>query len=171
MNKIGKKILFLVAGLLFLSSNLDAAARAAGRTTKKKTPTAHIDNKRVERKADDKKAECSICLQPMDPLDNDTEGGVQATACMHIFHKNCLDQALRANPICPICRRNLNPQTYGLREAAQPAPGRRAAPAPIRGNHFVAQNIQNLPGPVRWCLYFVECCFRCPRAPRNLARR
>jgi hypothetical protein len=171
MNKIGKKILFLGAGLLFLSSNLDAAARRQA-APKKKTPAARVDNKRVERKADDKKAaECSICLDPLKSMP------VQATACMHTFHRQCLNQWLERNPRCPECRTNLNPQAYGLIRAAQAAP-RRADPAPMRVNRVArrhnnqaGQNIQNLPGPLRWCLYAVLCCLRCPRAPENLVRR
>ena len=171
MNNIVKNVLFLGAGLFFLSGNLDAAAR--GQTTPKKKTAARVERKRVENKvvenkADDKKVACSICLQPMDPSDNDTEGGVQATTCMHTFHKNCLVQALQANPRCPECRTNLNPADYSVR-AGQQAPRRRAAAA--RGNpiHIGNQPGQN-PGPLRWCLYTVFCCLRCPRAPRNLVR-
>ena len=49
----------------------------------------------------------------MEPLNNGQAGGVQATACMHTFHKNCLDQALHVKPNCPECRTPLDPDNYG----------------------------------------------------------
>ena len=42
---------------------------------------------------------CSICLAPYQVGDE-----VRTVLCMHKFHKDCVDQWLRTNPVCPICK-------------------------------------------------------------------
>lgn len=43
--------------------------------------------------------ECSICLEHIHK-NNKTLG------CSHSFHKQCIDNWLNVNSVCPICRRN-----------------------------------------------------------------
>lgn len=43
------------------------------------------------------KEECPICLLIID-------GNVTITKCGHIFHQECLENALDVNPKCPYCR-------------------------------------------------------------------
>jgi len=43
---------------------------------------------------------CAICLEEDCPLDS-----LGILPCAHIFHVECLREALRANPACPHCRR------------------------------------------------------------------
>lgn len=42
---------------------------------------------------------CNICLEPYSVGDE-----VRIVRCMHKFHKNCIDQWLTTNAICPICK-------------------------------------------------------------------
>ncbi len=45
---------------------------------------------------------CSICLQNFN--DNET---LKLLNCNHKFHKNCIDEWIKINKNCPICRENL----------------------------------------------------------------
>ena len=42
---------------------------------------------------------CNICLGPYEVNDE-----VRIVACTHRFHKNCIDQWLRTNASCPVCK-------------------------------------------------------------------
>lgn len=46
---------------------------------------------------------CCICL---DDLSNN-QNVVLIDICLHPYHKDCINEWLNLNPICPICRRNL----------------------------------------------------------------
>ncbi|CAK69365.1 unnamed protein product (macronuclear) [Paramecium tetraurelia] len=46
---------------------------------------------------------CSICLELFKPDSN-----VRITYCEHIFHVNCLQNWMRKNKICPLCRASLD---------------------------------------------------------------
>ena len=43
--------------------------------------------------------QCAICLEPYQDGDE-----LRTVMCLHHFHKNCIDQWLRTNCICPICK-------------------------------------------------------------------
>ena len=43
--------------------------------------------------------QCAICLEPYQDGDE-----LRTVMCLHRFHKNCIDQWLRTNCICPICK-------------------------------------------------------------------
>lgn len=49
---------------------------------------------------------CAICLRP---------GPDAVTACNHVFHKECLAQALKASSRCPMCRRGVKHADSGMR--------------------------------------------------------
>lgn len=57
--------------------------------------------KRLRRasETDEDSEKCTICLSQFE-LDND----VRRLPCMHLFHKDCVDQWLVTNKHCPICR-------------------------------------------------------------------
>ena len=44
--------------------------------------------------------ECCICMEEM------CKENVTATPCGHEFHKNCIDQWLQTQKLCPICRQD-----------------------------------------------------------------
>ena len=41
--------------------------------------------------------DCAICLEPL-------TGRTLSTSCRHVFHVQCLKQAIHQNPSCPCCR-------------------------------------------------------------------
>uniref|UniRef100_A0A182K899 RING-type E3 ubiquitin transferase n=2 Tax=Pyretophorus TaxID=44537 RepID=A0A182K899_9DIPT len=57
--------------------------------------------KRLRRasETDEDSEKCTICLSQFE-IDND----VRRLPCMHLFHKDCVDQWLVTNKHCPICR-------------------------------------------------------------------
>lgn len=57
--------------------------------------------KRLRRasETDEDSEKCTICLSQFE-VDND----VRRLPCMHLFHKDCVDQWLVTNKHCPICR-------------------------------------------------------------------
>lgn len=46
--------------------------------------------------------ECSICLETL--LDKTKD--LSSLKCGHEFHKNCILEALKNSPLCPICKQN-----------------------------------------------------------------
>uniref|UniRef100_A0A182PFG6 RING-type E3 ubiquitin transferase n=1 Tax=Anopheles epiroticus TaxID=199890 RepID=A0A182PFG6_9DIPT len=54
---------------------------------------------RLASETDEDSEKCTICLSQFD-IDND----VRRLPCMHLFHKDCVDQWLVTNKHCPICR-------------------------------------------------------------------
>lgn len=57
-------------------------------------------------------AECPICLCPFD------EGNqvVQFRKCIHLFHTECLEQWLKINPTCPMCKSEKRQEIIGDEE-------------------------------------------------------
>ncbi len=53
--------------------------------------------------------DCPICLETL------TADDTVQTTCRHLFHRRCLDGALRRNDVCPSCRHN-----FGTPAAAHP---------------------------------------------------
>ena len=45
--------------------------------------------------------ECIICLDKL------SEKPIKTTSCMHIFHEECIDNWIKNNTSCPICRNPL----------------------------------------------------------------
>ena len=45
--------------------------------------------------------ECIICLDKL------SEKPIKTTSCMHIFHEECIDNWIKNNTSCPICRNTL----------------------------------------------------------------
>lgn len=45
------------------------------------------------------KKSCSICLEPYQVADS-----LRTLACMHQFHKDCVDHWLESHSNCPICK-------------------------------------------------------------------
>ncbi|XP_050101146.1 uncharacterized protein LOC126581496 [Anopheles aquasalis] len=54
---------------------------------------------RLVSESDEDSEKCTICLSQFE-VDND----VRRLPCMHLFHKDCVDQWLVTNKHCPICR-------------------------------------------------------------------
>ena len=48
---------------------------------------------------------CAICRSSMG------EGGLSTTPCGHTFHFQCMSRSMMSSPLCPICRRNLRPDS------------------------------------------------------------
>lgn len=63
--------------------------------------------KRLRRasESDEDSEKCTICLSQFE-VDND----VRRLPCMHLFHKDCVDQWLVTNKLCPICRVDIEVQ-------------------------------------------------------------
>ena len=57
--------------------------------------------KRLRRasESDDDYEKCTICLSQFE-----VENDVRRLPCMHLFHRDCVDQWLVTNKLCPICR-------------------------------------------------------------------
>lgn len=53
------------------------------------TPTNKIDDS------------CAVCLEKM-------ENDLVFTPCSHTFHHDCLSEAIKHNPKCPLCRTNFS---------------------------------------------------------------
>nr|CAB3462514.1 unnamed protein product [Digitaria exilis] len=66
--------------------------------------------------------DCAVCLSPFDA---DAELRL-LPACRHAFHAACVDEWLRTNPVCPICR---NPVSFPL----PPLPSAPAVPTAAVG--------------------------------------
>jgi len=60
----------------------------------------------LRRRLEEEGTVCAICLHP---------GPDAVTACNHVFHKECLAQALQSSSRCPICRRGVKHADSGLR--------------------------------------------------------
>ena len=55
------------------------------------------------------KHECGICLN------TDGQGEpIRAAGCCHLFHDHCLRRWLQVKEECPVCRRQLNPETFEI---------------------------------------------------------
>ena len=46
--------------------------------------------------------ECIICLDKL------SEKPIKTTSCMHIFHEECIDNWIKNNTSCPICRNTIH---------------------------------------------------------------
>merc|ERR1711972_933958 len=55
----------------------------------------------------DEKNKCCICLERFEDGDE-----VRRLQCLHIFHKKEIDQWLRSNRECPICRINVDEHVH-----------------------------------------------------------
>lgn len=82
----------------------EAERRRAAEEEERKKAEEEQERQAAERKRreeEEKKAEpCSICLDDSDPNDC-------ITPCKHMFHRTCLEDWVRANVNCPLCRRGL----------------------------------------------------------------
>ncbi|CAN6198078.1 unnamed protein product [Urochloa humidicola] len=58
--------------------------------------------------AENKPAECSICLEPLRQLQLCSE----VPACRHVFHRECLGAWARSSGSCPLCRAKIVPGSY-----------------------------------------------------------
>ena len=65
---------------------------------------------------------CAICLDSLCDESAETEGGgvVRWPSCPppgHIFHRNCMQELLRADHRCPVCRSEVPHVSHGSRAA------------------------------------------------------
>ena len=49
-----------------------------------------------------KDLDCPICLNYFDANDK-----IAKIDCNHLFHKDCLNEWIQFNTVCPMCRKNL----------------------------------------------------------------
>ncbi|PVV01751.1 hypothetical protein BB560_003819 [Smittium megazygosporum] len=85
--------------LLFLSLLFSNAFRLFKRTKKK--PSTDSETKTFEL-SDPNDCVCSICLS--DYTDGDL---LRLLPCNHHFHSECLDQWLKINSVCPLCKKDI----------------------------------------------------------------
>uniref|UniRef100_A0A182FAA9 RING-type domain-containing protein n=1 Tax=Anopheles albimanus TaxID=7167 RepID=A0A182FAA9_ANOAL len=82
---------------------------------------------RLVSESDEDSEKCTICLSQFE-VDND----VRRLPCMHLFHKDCVDQWLVTNKHCPICRVDIEPEQH--RVPAVPATDLMMVQASVRSN-------------------------------------
>ena len=87
--------------------------------------------------------ECTICLNSLDSVED-----IRTTICNHTFHKQCIQNWLRYNVTCPICRDPLLPNIAG-------------APESMNDDNYELDYI-----PYRCVLGSIECCY-IPNPPRG----
>ena len=57
----------------------------------------------IQMEENDSQINCSICLEDMTNVDNQT-----TTTCDHTFHRDCIDRWLARHNTCPVCRTQLH---------------------------------------------------------------
>jgi hypothetical protein len=67
--------------------------------------------------------QCSVCFEPVTRANC-----ARPQDCRHIFHRECIEQARRANPHCPECRRPITAIVHcNFSPSARPVPLKRTS--------------------------------------------
>ncbi|CAM8923239.1 unnamed protein product [Rhodiola kirilowii] len=74
--------------------------------SRSKVAKEHKDNADGKEKGVRDTTECPICLNELE----DEEVGRVLPNCSHVFHASCIDEWLRSNSTCPVCRTDAEPK-------------------------------------------------------------
>ncbi|CAG0882333.1 unnamed protein product [Darwinula stevensoni] len=85
--------------LITLSSMENDHQRGASQSTIEKNTLPYKYEKVVTSNAEEDGEKCTICLSEFEHDEH-----VRRLPCMHLFHLPCVDEWLRGNKVCPICR-------------------------------------------------------------------
>jgi hypothetical protein len=85
--------------LMQLADVLHPVSRGASNEQIDQLPTRNY----VEGSMPSEQAKCGICLAEYENGDQ-----LRSLACLHSFHKDCVDKWLTINKICPVCRAEIN---------------------------------------------------------------